>query len=200
MFFVGKAEVKGIKAGTTKLIATITEIENDKNTITLETPIIVHGKDEKVIIGWNFSLNKKELEIEEGKSDELIISASTDMMLPAVVVNDYWNTEWKVEDETIAKCTAETGLTGYEAAGKARIEGLKAGTTKIYATVSKTTESGTETVEFEIPITVTETIEDKKDDTIYNKPIVQAGTRGVLVGIIGIGMVCAIVLGRKIKK
>lgn len=160
----GSVEIEGLKAGTTKLLAKVTEKGNDKESLEFEIPITVYAKDENVIIGWDFSLNKKEMKMNVGSSDELMIFASTDYVLPQVLVKDYWDVEYKMEDETIAKYTAETGLettSGDGIAAKAKIEGIKAGITKLFITVSKiglrsNGEEYTESVKFEVPITVSQ--------------------------------------------
>lgn len=73
------------------------------------------------------------------------------------MVKDNWNVEWKIEDETIAKCVPESGIEnneygGTQIAGRASIQGLKEGTTKLLIKV-KVSESKTK--DFEVPITIT---------------------------------------------
>ena len=63
------------------------------------------------------------------------------------MVKDNWNVEWKIEDETIAKCVPESGIEnneygGTQIAGRASIQGLKEGTTKLLIKV-KVSESKT---------------------------------------------------------
>ena len=167
MYAVDRVNVEGIKAGKTTLVATIKQVGNEKESIKVEYPITVYGKNENFIIGWDFSLNKKELNMKKGESDELIIMASTEYILPQVQVKDAWDVVYKVEDESIAKYTAETGLettSGSGAAGKVKIEGLKAGTTKLLITINRKSENDTESVSFEVPITITDS-NVKKDDT-----------------------------------
>ena len=84
------------------------------------------------------------------------------------MVKDNWNVEWKIEDETIAKCVPESGIEnneygGTQIAGRASIQGLKEGTTKLLIKV-KVSESKTK--DFEVPITITgtENNDNKKDN------------------------------------
>ena len=81
---------------------------------------------------------------------------------------DNWDVEWKVDDETIAKCIPEKGIENNingitQIAGKASINALKAGSTKLSVKVKV---SNNKTEEIEIPITIVDSDEKKDDEEI----------------------------------
>ena len=89
------------------------------------------------------------------------------------MVKDNWNVEWKIEDETIAKCVPESGIEnneygGTQIAGRASIQGLKEGTTKLLIKV-KVSESKTK--DFEVPITITGTENNDNKKEHLNKNV-----------------------------
>ena len=83
---------------------------------------------------------------------------------------DNWDVEWKINDETIAKCIPEKGIENNihgitQIAGKASINALKAGSTKLSVKVKV---SNNKTEEIEIPITIVDSDEKKDDEEISN--------------------------------
>ena len=120
------------------------------------------------------------------------------------IVKDNWNVEWKIEDETIAKCVPESGIEnneygGTQIAGRASIQGLKEGTTKLLIKV-KVSESKTK--DFEVPITITgpEKNDNKKDNTVSNRKLATTGENNLVILAISATVIAVVILGIKIKK
>lgn len=124
------------------------------------------------------------------------------------MVKDNWNVEWKIEDETIAKCVPESGIEnneygGTQIAGRASIQGLKEGTTKLLIKV-KVSESKTK--DFEVPITITGTEnndnkkDNKKDNTVSNRKLATTGENNLVIIAISATVIAVVILGIKIKK
>lgn len=120
------------------------------------------------------------------------------------MVKDNWNVEWKIEDETIAKCVPESGIEnneygGTQIAGRASIQGLKEGTTKLLIKV-KVSESKTK--DFEVPITITgtENNDNKKDNTVSNRKLATTGENNFVIIAISATVIAVVILGIKIKK
>ena len=120
------------------------------------------------------------------------------------MVKDNWNVEWKIEDETIAKCVPESGIEnneygGTQIAGRASIQGLKEGTTKLLIKV-KVSESKTK--DFEVPITIswTENKYNNKDNTVSNRKLATTGDNNLVILAISATVIAVVILGIKIKK
>ena len=157
---------------------------------------------------YDFFSNKKTIEINVGTSDKVEITAKMKDGLVGIalveLVKDNWDVEWKIEDETIAKCIPEKGIEnnkygGTQVAGRATIQGLKSGTTTLVAKV-KVSEDKFE--EIKIPITVNDASkkDDKKDDSVADKDIAKAGETKILIGAVIVAMVGLIYFGIKSKK
>lgn len=153
---------------------------------------------------YNFFSSKEKIEINVGSSDKVEITAKAKEGLITIaevlMVKDNWNVEWKIEDETIAKCVPEKGIEnnkygGTQIAGRATIQGLKSGTTTLVAKV-KVSENRVE--EIKIPITVSNA--KKEDNTVADKNIAKTGEGSFLI-IAGIASVMMLVYFRiKIRK
>ena len=109
------------------------------------------------------------------------------------MVKDNWNVEWKIEDETIAKCVPESGIEnneygGTQIAGRASIQGLKVSESK--------------TKDFEVPITITgtENNDNKKDNTVSNRKLATTGENNLVILAISATVIAVVILGIKIKK
>ena len=166
---------------------------------------------------YNFSSNKKELTLDVGSSDIVEITAKLKEGLVTIqevkMEKDYWNVEWKIEDETIAKCVPEKGIENNiygatQTAGRTKIEGLKEGTTQLLVKVKV---SADRVEEIKIPVTVKvkkdneKNKEDKQKETNDNTKaptnIPQAGTSYVAIATLGlVSIVSIIVAYRKLKK
>ena len=157
---IQNGEIEAVGAGVSNITVTYQNRTEEFN-------VYVQSEQEKK--GWQFSINKAELKMNVGSSDIIEIDAKSYMNFPAVIVPpsvDYWKVEWEIDDETIAKCTPETGIEtdrGIGTAGRATIQALKVGNTKLTAEV-EIPEYGKE--KFEIPITVTNT--EKKEENMWN--------------------------------
>lgn len=110
---------------------------------------------------YNIILNKDKIQLGVGNADTIEITAKLKDGISTIasveMVKDNWSVEWKIEDETIVKCVPESGIennknAGTQIAGRASIQGLKEGTTKLLIKVKV---SENKTKDFEVPITVT---------------------------------------------
>ncbi len=177
------------------------EVKDESN---LEPPIDIIDDT------YDFFSNKKNIEINVGTSDKVEITAKMKDGLVGIalveMVKDNWNVEWKIEDETIAKCIPETGIEnnkygGTQIVGRASIQGLKTGNTTLVAKI-KISENRVE--EIKIPITVGATEKDnnkKEDKTVSPNPLPQTGEKNaVLFFIVLIVATFAICFGIKYKK
>ena len=152
---------------------------------------------------YNIILNKDKMQLSIGNTDMIEITAKIKDGLYRIavveMVKDNWDVEWKIEDETIAKCVPESGIEnnkygGTQIAGRASIQGLKEGTTKLLIKVKV---SENETKDFEVPITVNA---EKKDDTISKKKLAKTGESSIIIGTIGIAVISMIVVYMKLKR
>ena len=159
--------------------------------------------DDEEDCDYNIILNKDKIQLGVGNADTIEITAKLKDGISKIasveMVKDNWNVEWKIEDETIAKCVPESGIENNinsptQIAGRASIQGLKEETTKLLIKVKI---SENKTKDFEVPITVTtEKTDDKKvDNTISKKKLAQTGENNII--IIAMGMV---VLYIKLKR
>ena len=164
--------------------------------------------DDEENCDYNIILNKDKIQLGAGNTDTIEITAKLKDGISTIasveIVKDNWDVEWKIEDETIAKCVPEIGIennknAGTQIAGRASIQGLKEGTTKLLIKV-KVSESKTE--DFEVPITVTtEKTDDKKvDNTISKKKLAQTGENNIIIIAIGIAVVSMVVVYIKLKR
>ena len=114
------------------------------------------------------------------------------------MVKDNWNVEWKIEDETIAKCVPESGIEnneygGTQIAGRASIQGLKEGTTKLLIKVKVS--------ERNLIKAFTDTQDDnKKDNTVSNRKLATTGENNLVILAISATVIAVVILGIKIKK
>ena len=206
----GNATIKAVYATDTKTYESTYEItvETIDN---IEPPLKIENDT------YNFSSNKKELTLDVGSSDIVEITAKLKEGLVTIqevkMEKDYWNVEWKIEDETIAKCVPEKGIENNiygatQTAGRAKIEGLKEGTTQLLVKVKV---SADRVEEIKIPVTVKvkkdneKNKEDKQKETNDNTKaptnIPQAGTSYVAIATLGlVSIVSIIVAYRKLKK
>ena len=157
---------------------------------------------------YNIILNKDKIQLGVGNADTIEITAKLKDGISTIalvkMVKDNWDVEWKIEDETIAKCVPESGIENNinsptQIAGRASIQGLKEGTTKLLIKV-KVSESKTK--DFEVPITVTtEKTDDKKvDNTISKKKLAQTGENNIIIIAIGIAVVSMVIVYIKLKR
>lgn len=164
--------------------------------------------DDEENCDYNIILNKDKIQLGAGNTNTIEITAKLKDGISTIasveIVKDNWDVEWKIEDETIAKCVPESGIennknAGTQIAGRASIQGLKEGTTKLLIKV-KVSESKTE--DFEVPITVTtEKTDDKKvDNTISKKKLAQTGENNIIIIAIGIAVVSMVVVYIKLKR
>ena len=164
--------------------------------------------DDEENCDYNIILNKDKIQLGAGNTDTIEITAKLkdgiSIIASVEIVKDNWDVEWKIEDETIAKCVPESGIennknAGTQIAGRASIQGLKEGTTKLLIKV-KVSESKTK--DFEVPITVTtEKTDDKKvDNTISKKKLAQTGENNIIIIAIGIAVVSMVVVYIKLKR
>ncbi len=164
--------------------------------------------DDEEDCDYNIILNKDKIQLGVGNADTIEITAKLKEGFSTIasveMVKDNWSVEWKIEDETIVKCVPESGIennknAGTQIAGRASIQGLKEGTTKLLIKV-KVSESKTK--DFEVPITVTtEKTDDKKvDNTISKKKLTQTGENNIIIIAIGIAVISMVVLYIKLKR
>lgn len=157
---------------------------------------------------YNIILNKDKIQLDVGNTDTIEITAKLKdgifKIAEVKMVKDNWDVEWKIEDETIAKCVPESGIEnneygGTQIAGRASIQGLKEGTTKLLIKV-KVSESKTK--DFEIPITITgtENNDNKKDNTVSNRKLATTGENNLVIIAISATVIAVVILGIKIKK
>lgn len=157
---------------------------------------------------YNIILNKDKIQLGVGNADTIEITAKLKEGFSTIasveMVKDNWSVEWKIEDETIVKCVPESGIennknAGTQIAGRASIQGLKEGTTKLLIKVKI---SENKTKDFEVPITVTtEKTDDKKvDNTISKKKLTQTGENNIIIIAIGIAVISMVVLYIKLKR
>lgn len=157
---------------------------------------------------YNIILNKDKIQLDVGNTDTIEITAKLKdgifKIAEVKMVKDNWNVEWKIEDETIAKCVPESGIEnneygGTQIAGRASIQGLKEGTTKLLIKV-KVSESKTK--DFEVPITITgtENNDNKKDNTVSNRKLATTGENNLVILAISATVIAVVILGIKIKK
>lgn len=157
---------------------------------------------------YNIILNKDKIQLGVGNADTIEITAKLKDGISTIalvkMVKDNWDVEWKIEDETIAKCVPESGIEnneygGTQIAGRASIQGLKEGTTKLLIKVKI---SENKTKDFEVPITVTtEKTDDKKvDNTISKKKLAQTGENNIIIIAIGIAVVSMVIVYIKLKR
>ena len=201
----GNATIKAVYATDTKTYESTYEItvETIDN---IEPPLKIENDT------YNFSSNKKELTLDVGSSDTVEITAKLKEGLNTIaeekIEKDYWNIEWKIEDETIAKCVPEKGIENNiygatQTAGKAKIEGIKEGSTQLVVKI-KLSEGKVE--EIKIPVTVKakkagENKEDINDNTKAPTNIPQAGSSYAVITTLGlISTFLVIVAFRKYKK
>lgn len=157
---------------------------------------------------YNIILNKDKIQLGVGNADTIEITAKLKEGFSTIasveMVKDNWSVEWKIEDETIVKCVPESGIennknAGTQIAGRASIQGLKEGTTKLLIKVKI---SENKTNDFEVPITVTtEKTDDKKvDNTISKKKLTQTGENNIIIIAIGIAVISMVALYIKLKR
>lgn len=157
---------------------------------------------------YNIILNKDKIQLGVGNADTIEITAKLKEGFSTIasveMVKDNWSVEWKIEDETIVKCVPESGIennknAGTQIAGRASIQGLKEGTTKLLIKVKI---SENKTKDFEVPITVTtEKTDDKKvDNTISKKKLTQTGENNIIIIAIGIAVVSMVIVYIKLKR
>lgn len=157
---------------------------------------------------YNIILNKDKIQLGVGNADTIEITAKLKDGISTIasveMVKDNWSVEWKIEDETIVKCVPESGIennknAGTQIAGRASIQGLKEGTTKLLIKVKV---SENKTKDFEVPITVTtEKTDDKKvDNTISKKKLAQTGENNIIIIAIGIAVVSMVIVYIKLKR
>lgn len=157
---------------------------------------------------YNIILNKDKIQLGVGNADTIEITAKLKEGFSTIasveMVKDNWSVEWKIEDETIVKCVPESGIennknAGTQIAGRASIQGLKEGTTKLLIKVKI---SENKTKDFEVPITVTtEKTDDKKvDNTILKKKLTQTGENNIIIIAIGIAVISMVALYIKLKR
>lgn len=164
---------------------------------------------------YNFFTNKNQIKMDVGTSDKIEITAKVKeglILIEEVKEEiDNWDVEWKIEDETIAKYVPEKGIVNNiygatQVVGKATIQGLKSGTTKLLIKVKVST-NGIE--EFEIPITINEVKKEKDDDkkedkkednTVADKDLANTGENNFkIILAIGISIITLGYLGIKLK-
>lgn len=130
-------------------------------------------EDEEEIL-WDISTNKESIKLKVGESTKIDIIAELKEGMSSIHLvemrKDNWDVEWKINDETIAKCIPEKGIENNihgitQIAGKASINALKAGSTKLSVKVKV---SNNKTEEIEIPITIVDSDEKKDDEEISN--------------------------------
>lgn len=164
--------------------------------------------DDEEDCDYNIILNKDKIQLGVGNADTIEITAKLKDGISTIasveMVKDNWSVEWKIEDETIVKCVPESGIennknAGTQIAGRASIQGLKEGTTKLLIKVKI---SENKTKDFEVPITVTtEKTDDKKvDNTISKKKLTQTGENNIIIIAIGIAVISMVVLYIKLKR
>lgn len=169
--------------------------------------------DDEENCDYNIILNKDKIQLGAGNTDTIEITAKLKDGISTIasveIVKDNWDVEWKIEDETIAKCVPEIGIennknAGTQIAGRASIQGLKEGTTKLLIKV-KVSESKTE--DFEVPITVNDAKKDdiqkndtKKDDTTSKKKLSKTGENNIIIIATGIAFISMIALCVKLKR
>ena len=157
---------------------------------------------------YNIILNKDKIQLGVGNADTIEITAKLKDGISTIalvkMVKDNWDVEWKIEDETIAKCVPESGIENNinsptQIAGRASIQGLKEGTTKLLIKV-KVSESKTK--DFEVPITITgtEKNDNKKDNTVSNRKLATTGENNLVILAISATVIAVVILGIKIKK
>ena len=157
---------------------------------------------------YNIILNKDKIQLDVGNADTIEITAKLKDGIFKIslveMVKDNWNVEWKIEDETIAKCVPESGIENNinsptQIAGRASIQGLKEGTTKLLIKV-KVSENNTK--DFEVPITITgtENNDNKKDNTVSNRKLATTGENNLVILAISATVIAVVILGIKIKK
>lgn len=164
---------------------------------------------------YDFFSNKEQITINVGSNDKVEITAKLKEGLSAIqlveMAKDNWDVEWKIEDETIAKCLPEKGIENNiygvtQVAGRATIQGLKSGTTKLLIKVKVSTNR---VEEFEIPIIINEVEKEKDDDkkedkkednTIADEDLPKTGEKDfITIVAIGISIVAISYLGIKLK-
>lgn len=164
--------------------------------------------DDEEDCDYNIILNKDKIQLGVGNADTIEITAKLKEGFSTIasveMVKDNWSVEWKIEDETIVKCVPESGIennknAGTQIAGRASIQGLKEGTTKLLIKVKI---SENKTKDFEVPITVTtEKTDDKKvDNTISKKKLAQTGENNIIIIAIGIAVVSMVIVYIKLKR
>ena len=164
--------------------------------------------DDEEDCDYNIILNKDKIQLGVGNADTIEITAKLKDGISKIasveMVKDNWNVEWKIEDETIAKCVPESGIENNinsptQIAGRASIQGLKEETTKLLIKVKI---SENKTKDFEVPITVTtEKTDDKKvDNTISKKKLAQTGENNIIIIAMGIAVISMLVLYIKLKR
>lgn len=169
--------------------------------------------DDEENCDYNIILNKDKIQLGAGNTNTIEITAKLKDGISTIasveIVKDNWDVEWKIEDETIAKCVPESGIennknAGTQIAGRASIQGLKEGTTKLLIKV-KVSESKTE--DFEVPITVNDAKKDdiqkndtKKDDTTSKKKLSKTGENNIIIIATGIAFISMIALCVKLKR
>ncbi len=169
--------------------------------------------DDEENCDYNIILNKDKIQLGAGNTDTIEITAKLKDGISTIasveMVKDNWSVEWKIEDETIAKCVPESGIennknANTQIAGRASIQGLKDGTTKLLIKV-KVSESKTE--DFEVPITVNAAKKDdiqkddtKKDDTTSKKKLSKTGENNIIIIATGIAFISMIALCVKLKR
>lgn len=157
---------------------------------------------------YNIILNKDKIQLGVGNADTIEITAKLKEGFSTIasveMVKDNWSVEWKIEDETIVKCVPESGIennknAGTQIAGRASIQGLKEGTTKLLIKV-KVSESKTK--DFEVPITITgtEKNDNKKDNTVSNRKLATTGENNLVILAISATVIAVVILGIKIKR
>lgn len=158
---------------------------------------------------YNLFLDKKEMTINVGESSTVEITAKLKEGL--MLIDEYkeetdnWDVEWKIKDETIAKCVPKKGIVNNiygatQVVGRATIQGLKVGTTELLIKVKV---SADQVEEFKIPITVNKIKKDddkKEDNTAEDKGLPKTGENNLMIKIVlGITVIDLAYLGIKLK-
>ncbi|MBR2744247.1 MAG: hypothetical protein IKE01_02985 [Clostridia bacterium] len=190
-------------------------IQEDYAEMGVENEAIIYGKESDIEPPtniaddtYNFFSNKDKMEINVGSSDKIEITAEMKDGLLGIaqyeLVKDYWDVEWKIEDETIAKCIPETGIENNihgitQTVGKSTIQGLKSGNTMLIAKI-KVSENKTEEIKIPIIVNGAEKENDKKvDDTVADKELAKTGESKILIFAEIVAIILLICMIIKIK-
>lgn len=166
---------------------------------------------------YDISIDKEKIDLKIGESGKIEIKATYKPNYSTIQIvkmaKDNWDVEWKIEDESIAKCVPETGIENNiygltQIPGRATIQGLKAGKTNLLIKV-KVADNKFE--EFNVPITVTGEQEDEKkapddekktpDDSVADKELAKTGDKNIFISLgVGFLAIAAVYFRKKSKK